>query len=75
MAQLVKCLTLDFGLGHDLMVRGIKLCGGFCADSVEPAWDSTPPPPYFPVHSHAPARCSVFQDVLYQESANINGGK
>ena len=40
MAQLVKHQTLDFGSGHDLTVCGIKLCIGFCADSVEPAWDS-----------------------------------
>ena len=33
-AQLVKHLTLDFGSGHDLTVRGLW------ADSEEPAWDS-----------------------------------
>ena len=27
-AQLMKHLTLDFGSGHDLMVRGIKPCMG-----------------------------------------------
>ena len=30
-AQLVKCLNLDFGLGHDLMVCGIEPCGGLYA--------------------------------------------
>ena len=39
MAQSVKRLTLDFGSGHDLMVRGIEPRVGLCADSVEPAWD------------------------------------
>ena len=28
MAQSVKRLTLDFGLGHDLVVRGIEPCVG-----------------------------------------------
>ena len=35
MAQLVKCLTLDFGSGHDLMVHEFEP-----ADDVEPVWDS-----------------------------------
>ena len=39
-AQLVKCLTLDFGSGHDLMVCEIEPSVGLCADSAEPAWDS-----------------------------------
>ena len=39
-AQSVKCLTLDFRFGHDLMVLEIKPCVGLCADSTEPAWDS-----------------------------------
>ena len=40
MAQAVKHPTLDFGLGHDLVVREFKSQVGLCADSVEPAWDS-----------------------------------
>ena len=40
MAQLVKCPTLDFGSGHDLMVRGIEPCVGFWDGSKEPASDS-----------------------------------
>ena len=28
MAQLVKCLALDFGSGHDLMVGGFKPTSG-----------------------------------------------
>ena len=32
MAQLIKCLTLDFGSDHDLVVREIKPYIGFCAD-------------------------------------------
>ena len=39
-AQLVKCLTLDFGSGHDLTVCEIRPHLGLCADSTEPAWDS-----------------------------------
>ena len=40
MAQLVKCPTLDFSLGHDLTVCEFKSRGALCAGSVEPAWDS-----------------------------------
>ena len=39
-AQFAKRLTLGFGSGHDLTVRGIKPCIGLCPGSVEPAWDS-----------------------------------
>ena len=39
-AQLVKRLALDFGSGHDLMVREFESRVGLCADSAEPAWDS-----------------------------------
>ena len=35
-AQVVKHLTLDFGMGHDLMFCEFESC----TDSVEPAWDS-----------------------------------
>ena len=42
-AQSVKCPTLDFGSGHDLMVDGIEPRIGLSADSVEPAWDSLSP--------------------------------
>ena len=54
-APLIKRPTLDFGLGHDLMVRRLKSYVGLRADSVEPAWDSLSPsllvplPP--PLHS------------------------
>ena len=43
MTQSVKCQTLDFGSGYDLMVCGFKPCTGLHADSVEPAWDSLSP--------------------------------
>ena len=43
MAQSIECLTLGLGSGHDLPVREFKPCVRFCADSVEPAWDSLPP--------------------------------
>ena len=40
----VRCLTFDFGSGHDLMVcefgPHIEPSIGLCADSAEPAWDS-----------------------------------
>ena len=39
-AQLAKCLTLDFSSGHDLTVHGFETCVGLCADSAEPGWDS-----------------------------------
>ena len=38
MTQLVKRLTLDFGLG----VQGFEPRVGLCAVRVEPAWDSLP---------------------------------
>ena len=44
MAQLVECLTLDFGSSHDLLVHEIKLSVGLCVDNMEPAWDSLCPP-------------------------------
>ena len=40
MTQSVKCPTLDFGSGHDLMVHEMEPCIRLCADRVEPAWDS-----------------------------------
>ena len=43
MAQLVKCLTLGFGSGHDLTVREFEPCIGFCVVSAKPAWDSLSP--------------------------------
>ena len=36
-AQLLKCLTLGFGSGHDLMVRGFEPHVRLHADSPEPA--------------------------------------
>ena len=40
MAQLVKCPTLDFGSGHDLMVSKFEPHVKLYTDSAEPAWDS-----------------------------------
>ena len=40
MVQSVKHLTLDFGLGHDLMVHELEPHIGLCVDRAEPAWDS-----------------------------------
>ena len=42
-AQSVKHLTLGFGSGHDLMIRGFEPHIRICADSVEPAWDFLSP--------------------------------
>ena len=36
----VKCLALDLGSGHDLMVHEFEPPVGVCTDSAEPAWDS-----------------------------------
>ena len=44
-AQLVEHPTLDFGSGHDLMVGEFSPHIRFCADSVEPAWNSLCPFP------------------------------
>ena len=38
-AQLVKLLTLDFGSGQDLTVRGFEPRIWLCSDSAEPAWN------------------------------------
>ena len=43
MAQSVKHLTLAFGSGHDLTVRGFEPCVRLCADSSGPAWDYLSP--------------------------------
>ena len=40
MAQSVKYLTLDFGIGHDLSVGEFEPHLWLCTDSMEPAWDS-----------------------------------
>ena len=37
MAQWVKSLTLDFGSGHDLKVRGFEPCVGLYADNARGA--------------------------------------
>ena len=39
-AQSVKSLALDFGSGHDLMVRGFEPHVRLCAGSAESTWDS-----------------------------------
>ena len=41
MAQSVQRLTLGFGSGHDLTVLEFQPHIGICADSLEPAWDSS----------------------------------
>ena len=43
-AQLVKRLTLDFGSGHDIIVREFEPRVGLCADSVDPPFPSAPSP-------------------------------
>ena len=50
-AQLVKCLTLDFSSGHDLTFRKIDPHVRLCADCEDPAWDSLSPSlPASPTH-------------------------
>ena len=39
-AQSVKCLTFDFGSGHDFTVREIEPSITLHTDRAEPAWDS-----------------------------------
>ena len=39
-AQAVKCLTLDFGSGHGVMVQETEPDIGLHTDSTESAWDS-----------------------------------
>ena len=43
MAQLVKCLTLGFGSGHDFAVGAFEPRIRLHVDSVELAWDSFSP--------------------------------
>ena len=43
-AQSVKCLILDVGSGHDLIVHEFQPRIGLCANRAEPAWDSLPLP-------------------------------
>ena len=43
MAQLVKCLALDFSSGHDLIVHESDPHIELCAGSVGPALDSLSP--------------------------------
>ena len=42
-AQLAERPAPDISPGHDLMDGGIEPHGGFCADGMEPAWDSLTP--------------------------------
>ena len=39
-AQSAKHPTLDFGSGHDLIVREFEPHIRLCTDGAEPAWDS-----------------------------------
>ena len=52
MAQSVKCPTLNFGSGRDVVIwefePGVRL-----PDSTEPAWDSPSLPLLTPVHAPA----------------------
>ena len=50
MAQQVQPQTLDFGSGHDLLVRGFEPCVGLCAAGTEPARDSLSPSLSAPPH-------------------------
>ena len=59
MAQLVKHLARDFGLGHDLTVHEVEPRIWLCADSAEPAWDSVTLSP-----SPSPA-CSLYKIFIF----------
>ena len=48
--QSVKCLTLGFGSGHDLMIFGSSPASGFMLSS-ESTWNSLPLSPYSCVHT------------------------
>ena len=56
MARSAKRPTLDFGSGHDLMVREFEPQVGIRTDSVEPAWDALSSPslsdPPLLTHAH-----------------------
>ena len=52
-AQSVKCPTLDFGSCHDVTFLRFEPHVGFCADSIEPAWDSLSPS--LPLSAHTPS--------------------
>ena len=43
-SPLVKCPTLGFRSGHDLLVLEFEPRVGLCADGVEPVWGSLSPP-------------------------------
>ena len=52
-AQSVKCLTLDFGSDHDLMICEFECCVGLHTDCLDPAWDLLSPSLYpFPAHAY-----------------------
>ena len=67
-AQLVKCLTLDFRSGHDLMVFGMEPYIRLLADSLEPAWDSLSPALSLPL----PCSCSLSLFLSLFLSLKIN---
>ena len=49
MTQSVKHPTLDYGSGHDLTVCEFESHMGLCADSMDPAWNSLPAPPFLKI--------------------------
>ena len=62
LAGSVKCLTLDFGSGHDFMANDLKPHFWLCAESAEPAWD--------PLSIHLslfPSPASSFSLSLFQK--------
>ena len=65
-AQSVKCLTLDFCSGHDLIVRGFEPRVGLCADNTKVAWDSHSP------SLSLPLSCPFFLSPFLSLSLKIN---
>ena len=58
-AQVVKCLTLGFGPGHDLTIHEIEPQVGLHTDSMDTTWDSLSPSLSAPLpHPHRTHACT-----------------
>ena len=66
LAQSVEHMSLDFGSGHDLVVREFESCIGLWADSAEPFWASLSLPLSLPLP------CSLSQKI---NTLNNNNNK
>ena len=72
-------MTLDFGSGHDLVVRGFEPQVRLCTDSVEPAWDVPllpPCPSPTPIYTHTPSlKTNLKKKSMELEGEQGNGKK